>query len=135
MTEKDRFRFHLRGDRAHLLTGDTRMSREEENWLMAAPAEEISIERLKELSAAARRRFLEFQIVALSGMTRERAVRIRELRATLSWRAVAQASFKDWGPDALWHPENNQLAGMALCEAAAGLLGEDPEKPPWQSRQ
>ena len=64
-------------------------------------------------------------------MTRARALRIREIRSHNSWRIVAGATYLEWGIDADWMPQNNQLAGMALCEIAANLLGEDHTKEPW----
>ena len=60
---------------------------------------------------------------------REMARMIRHLRVEkdYSWRAVARACSVAWGED--WGA--NQLAGMALCEKAAKLLGEDFLQPPW----
>jgi hypothetical protein len=111
------------------------MTRSEEESQMASGLREISREELIELAQRAAERKLEFDVVAVAGMTMERATRIRDLRKTRSWRAIAGATHKEWGPDAMWEPETNQLAGMALCEAAAAMLGEDPERLPWQSRQ
>ena len=58
-----------------------------------------------------------------------RAKLVRHLRVTqsFSWRAVARRCALLW--EAPWGA--NQLAGMALCEKAAKLLGEDFLKEPW----
>ena len=118
-----------------VLTGDTRMTRSEEECLVSSGLREISRDELVRLAKRAEQVKLAFDVVAVAGMTMQRATRIRELRKTSSWRAVAGAIHKEWGADAMWEPETNQLAGMALCEAAAAMLGEDPERQPWQSRQ
>lgn len=118
-----------------VLTGDTRMTRDEEKWLTSGELHEITREELVQLAKLAEQAKLAFDVVAVAGMTMERAVRIRELRKTYSWRAIARQTHCEWGADAMWAPESNQLAGMALCEAAAAMLGEDPERLPWQSRQ
>lgn len=54
---------------------------------------------------------------------------IRQLRVgrDYSWRAIARFCSEVWG--APWG--SNQLAGMAICEKAAKLLGEDFMQPPW----
>jgi hypothetical protein len=116
-------------------TNDTRMSQAEEERLLESGTQQISVEEFIRLGKLARERKVEFEAVAAAGMTVERALRIRELRRTSSWRTIASITFKEWGADAMWEPESNQLAGMALCETAALLLDEDPEKTPWQSRQ
>ena len=62
-------------------------------------------------------------------VNKEGANLIRQLRVDkeYSWRAVARFCSRmmngPWG--------GNQLAGMAVCEKAAKLLGEDFLKPPW----
>ncbi len=119
---------------ARLLTGDTRMTLDEEKWVMSqGPLHEISGEELLKLAQRAATVKAQFDIVATAGMTMARALRIRELRITSSWRTIAALCHVEWGQDALWEPHTNQLAGMALCEAAATKLGEDPERSPWQS--
>lgn len=54
---------------------------------------------------------------------------IRQLRVErdYSWRTVARFYSEVWC--APWG--SNQLAGMAICEKAAKLLGEDFLQPPW----
>lgn len=56
-------------------------------------------------------------------MTRERAERVRDLRRTHTWRAVAETTYTEWGTDATWSPPSNQLAGMALTHVASEVLG------------
>ncbi len=58
-----------------------------------------------------------------------RAKLVRHLRVTqsFSWRAVARRCALLW--KAPWGA--NQIAGMALCQKAAKLLGEDFLKEPW----
>jgi hypothetical protein len=118
-----------------LLTADTRMGKNERDALESADGIVIGVDELRALAEMARERKLEYDVVACAGMTAKRAVRIRELRKTSSWRAIAATCFQEWGADAMWHPESNQLAGMALCEAAAARLGESPEAFPWQVKQ
>ncbi len=118
-----------------LITNDTRMGEAEHRTLIEAPGTIVTLEKLKELAALARERKLEFDVIACAGMSYQRALRIRELRSQLSWRGVAVETYAEWGADALWEPPTNQLAGMALCEAAAHVLQEDPHKFPWQAMQ
>lgn len=123
---------HVR--QTQLLTGDTRMTADEERWLMSeGPLRPVTREELYELALRAADVKAGFDLVAIAGMTMERALRIRALRVNSSWRALAAICHTEWGEDALWAPETNQLAGLALCEAAAAKLGEDPQRPPWQS--
>jgi hypothetical protein len=66
----------------------------------------------------------------------ERAYAIRWLRCELgcSWRSVAYRCHSIFGSGWCtgWDtiPEN-QLVGQELCDAAAIVLGEDPDKKPW----
>jgi hypothetical protein len=65
-------------------------------------------------------------------MTPALANLVRGLRVEegFSWRAVAR--FVHDGGLARWpHRPDNQLAGMALCAAAAREFGEDYMAPPW----
>lgn len=64
--------------------------------------------------------------------SRERALQVREWRCGGeggTWRWVAEQAHAAWGGD--WSPPSNQLAGQALCLAAADLLGEDGNEEPW----
>lgn len=65
-------------------------------------------------------------------MTHLRARRIKQLRVDhdCSWRSVAEICHAVW-PNATWQPPSNQLAGMALCEAAAKQFGEHYMSEPW----
>lgn len=118
-----------------LLTGDSRMGKAEHDALTQAPFIEITVDQLMELAKLAKERKLEFDVIACAGMTMQRAMRIKKLRVTHSWRALAFAVAMEWGAEAMWYPATNQLVGMALCECAATMLKEDYEKFPWQSRQ
>lgn len=62
-------------------------------------------------------------------LTREQAKLVRQLRVekNLSWRAIARYHSIVWSAD--WG--GNQIAGMAICEKAALLLGEDFLQVPW----
>ncbi|MYQ47860.1 hypothetical protein GTW40_22890 [Streptomyces sp. SID4985] len=62
-------------------------------------------------------------------ITPEMADRIRTWRCDedYTWRAVAQAASDLWGSER----GSNQLFGRDLCVAAARLLGEDPDREPW----
>jgi len=74
-----------------------------------------------------------FKISISKKMSKNRAVRIRQLRIDedYTWRAVASQSYKDWAGDADWQPDCSQFAGMALCESAAKMFDEDYRKKPW----
>ena len=89
-----------------------------------------SVEQLQEMAKQAAERFAEFKELC-SPMTLEQAKIARKLRVEMgfSWRAVAEACYKlGWGK---WSPPSNQIMGMALCERAAELFGEDYRKEPW----
>ncbi|MBA7553571.1 hypothetical protein ES705_46164 [subsurface metagenome] len=89
-----------------------------------------SVEQLQEMAKAASERFDEFKELC-SPMTLEQAKVVRRLRVDkgYSWRAVAEACYElGWGK---WSPPSNQIMGMALCERAAQLLGENYEEIPW----
>lgn len=71
-------------------------------------------------------------------MTKGQAIQVRVWRTNehYTWRAVARAAFgmvisEQWAGWTPWSPPSNQLMGMALCERAAQLLGENSEKLPW----
>lgn len=63
------------------------------------------------------------------GMTREQAEYVRHLRVEqgYTWRSVAATCALEWSGD--WG--SNQLAGMAICERAAGFWGEDYQDGVW----
>ena len=89
-----------------------------------------SVEQFQEMAKAASERLDEFKELC-SPMTLEQAKVVRMLRVDkgYSWRAVAEACYElGWGK---WSPPSNQILGMAVCQRAAELLGEDYEKEPW----
>jgi hypothetical protein len=118
-------------------TRSGKLSAADESVLNPDPAGLIEIttaEQLMQLAEMAKRTFDVFRESITPRMTPERAAAVRELRCgpvMHSWRALAEESFKAWGADATWSPPSNQLAGMALCEIAAGMLGEDHRAAPW----
>lgn len=73
-----------------------------------------------------------FEAMAKELVTPKRAQAIRELRCDKrhSWRAVARACHGNW-LGAKWEPCHNQLMGVALCERAAIVLGENHRVMPW----
>jgi len=82
------------------------------------------------LSKLTRQKFLE-RIEPY--MTLERAKYVRRLRVEedRTWRGIAEAWEEEFALLAEWEFNGNQLAGMALCELAAKMFGEDSMKPPW----
>ncbi|MGW7579545.1 hypothetical protein ACWGKU_00750 [Kitasatospora sp. NPDC054768] len=62
-------------------------------------------------------------------VTTEMALRIRTWRVDedLGWRSVARAATDLWGSEY----GSNQIYGRDLCVAAAKVLGEDPDREPW----
>lgn len=92
-----------------------------------------SADQLMELARIAQSAFASISGRVAPKMTPERAARVRELRADgFTWRSVAAQIHAEWGADADWNPPSNQLAGMALCEAAATALGEEHAAYPWR---
>jgi len=84
---------------------------------------------------AASDKFDAYSLYVREHMTKEQAEFVRKLRVDerYSWRAVARRCygnhrFRDWSK---WDPPSNQIMGMALCERAAVMYGEDYEKEPW----
>jgi hypothetical protein len=68
-------------------------------------------------------------VVEPNEITREKALQIRRWRVDdeMTWRSVAQAASDLWGS----RYGSNQLYGMDLCRVAAYVLGEDPDRDPW----
>lgn len=88
-----------------------------------------SPEQFMALAEAARATKDAFDETARKLMSIDRARVLRSLRGSSSWREIAAAAHAwRWGE---WNPPTNQLMGMALCEAAARMLGEDPAADPW----
>jgi hypothetical protein len=98
-----------------------------------------SADQLKELAQMAALTKQAFDEDAARLMNFDRAAEVRRLRVDegFSWRAVAHACHDAWFTDMTvalrdgWWPPSNQLMGIALCEAAARMLFEDANKPPW----
>lgn len=90
-----------------------------------------SADALMELAQAAHETFQFYRKEVNKIISPERAEIIRDLRINqdCSWRMVAaecHALFQG-----TWEPESNQLAGMALCEAAAEHFGENYMDEKW----
>jgi hypothetical protein len=115
-------------DKPTFVTGDKHMTQDEINRVMEGPQYSLTPERLMELARMAKETYDAFEEDIRPRMTVARAVRIKELREASSWRAVADATYQEWGDDAGWGPPSNQLAGMALTKLAAELLGENEEE-------
>ena len=66
-------------------------------------------------------------------ITIERAQFVRKLCVDegLTWRGIAEAWEKKFAVITNWKFNENQLAGMAICELAAKFFNEDYMKPPW----
>lgn len=64
-------------------------------------------------------------------LTQEEALRVHYWRVTngCSWRRVADNAAKEW-PDRGF-VAGNQEQGAMLCDAAASVLGEKSNEPPW----
>lgn len=97
----------------------------------------LTAEMLRDMMEAAAKRFAQFQFCVLLHMTSDQARIVKHLRVDqqLSWRSVAaecyiEPAFIVWDRRG-WAPANNQLMGMALCERAAEILGENAGEPPW----
>ena len=90
-----------------------------------------SVEQLKDMAKQAAERFEEFkELCSPMELWQARIVRILRVEKKCSWRAIAEVCHKlGWGE---WSPPSNQIMGMALCERAAQLLGENYEETPWR---
>ena len=101
-----------------------------------APPEDGTIPLTPELIASLRHQAprvgADFALTVKRIMIRRRAAYVRYLRCDLrsSWRMVAATCHHAWLVSD-WQPPSNQLMGMALCDAAAKFLNEDPRKEPW----
>lgn len=87
-----------------------------------------SVDMLMELAEMAQATMAAFQ-ADFKDMTLEQAQFARRLRVDqdCTWRSVADECNHAWDGD--WG--SNQLAGMAICERAAQLHGEDYMQAPW----
>ena len=89
---------------------------------------QITPEMLQDLAEKAQKLFHFFQ-EQFKDMPKEQASFIRKLRVEENgtWRYVAETCNNEW--EGNWG--SNQLAGMALCERAAILHGEEYTSDPW----
>lgn len=89
-------------------------------------ARPVTMGEVMDLVRRAGERHTEFTVTIRKLMTQARARRIRQLRVEqdTSWRAIASLTYIEWGAIKYWHPISNQIAGIALCEVAADVLGE-----------
>lgn len=92
---------------------------------------EMTPERMSFLMREGARTANEFEAHVRRTMTEEKAREVRDLRCVKhhSWRALSRECHLRWG--GAWAPPSNQLMGMALCERAAEMLGEDAHALPW----
>lgn len=91
---------------------------------------------LADLARQAQARFDGFKrspFVRAMGLAAANRVRQWRVDEQGSWRHVAQRAHEAWNGarDRSWDPPSNQLMGIALCQRAAQLLGEDPDAAPW----
>lgn len=86
----------------------------------------ITIESVEQLAE----RFEDFkQLCSPMEIWQARIIRVLRVKEKRSWRAIAEVCYNlGWGK---WEPPSNQIMGMALCETAAQLLGENYEEAPW----
>ncbi len=91
----------------------------------------VTFEELVELGRKADERMKEFNEV-VSPMTLGQAAQIRQWRVGghMTWRSVAKAAFSE-NYYRYPGPTSNQIMGMALCEKAAQLFGENFREAPW----
>lgn len=90
-----------------------------------------SVAQFMELAHAAKATFDRFSMDIKQAMTVENAYAVRDSRVAKgrTWRGVAEDMYQRFG--GIWTPPTNQLAGMALCEIAAAVLGENHREEPW----
>jgi hypothetical protein len=113
--------------------GDPKASPQEIDWL-TSDIKSTSLDEMLALAEAADKAFRNLLALIRPHITLNRARSIREFRRTCSFRAIAQVTYLEWGDKAKWNPPYNQLAGMALCEISAGILGEDQTQDPWDMK-
>ena len=92
----------------------------------------VSLKDLREMARQADETYRQILDLVRGGMKKRHARFIRQLRlANHSWRLIARLCYNRGWPWARWEPPSNQLAGMALCERAAELHGENYREEPW----
>lgn len=69
----------------------------------------------------------------IDGESKAKMIKMLRCEEGGTWRWVAERAYElllgEAEPE--WYPPSNQLMGMALCERAAAILGEDPNVYPW----
>lgn len=86
------------------------------------------------MTKAAWKRHEKFYRMVKKRMTPEQAALVRTARVGWgsTWRSVARFCWEqNWRMWRSWHPVSNQIIGMAICQRAAEIAGEDFMKPPW----
>jgi len=92
----------------------------------------LSLNELLEMTRQAAEAHSLLMDMVRGGMKKRHARYIRELRLqNHSWRSIAQLCYNRGWEWARWAPPNNQIVGMALCERAADLHGENYMEEPW----
>jgi len=115
-----------------LVTGDEHMGQEEAEMITSGEGYVItSVEEMNKLAEQAQERFGEFG-EQVAGMTKDQSKKVRTWRVDdgYSWRSIAQ-QVHELGWFGEFYPSSNQLAGIALCDKAANMLGEEYMKEPW----
>lgn len=90
-----------------------------------------SQEEMKTAAESWRARYAALLAEVTAKMTPERAQFIRQMRVeySYSWRKIAHDARDRFS--GTWLPLSSQLAGMALCEAAAKTFGESSGDETW----
>ena len=106
--------------------------REFEDTLEKQAGKRLTFDELVELARKADERMSEF-IDVVAPMSLGQAAQIHHWRIDghMTWRSVARAAYLEGWFGGKWNPPSNQLMGMALCEKAAKLFGENYRKEPW----
>ncbi len=120
---------------------EDRSTEEDKAFLSGAGAVLMTLELLKEVTEGLQKNAETFEQIAVKLISNvEEATRIKSYRChnntcAGTWRYVAACAHAHYHSKAYeyidWYPASNQLMGMALCANAAKVLGEDPDKEPW----
>jgi len=92
----------------------------------------LSFEQCVELSRKGNETLDKFEGIVAS-MDLGQATQIRHWRVDVcrTWRSVARSAYNSSLFSRAWNPPANQIMGMALCNRAAQVYGEDYRKGPW----
>jgi len=95
-------------------------------------AKAVSLNDLREMARQADETYRHLLDLVRGGMKKRHARYVRQLRlANHSWRLIARLCYNRGWQWARWEPPSNQIAGMALCQRAAELHGENYREEPW----